>query len=234
MEIRRWLLQFLALLTMTTALLLNPSASTSSSISTVDDLPTLLSFKSLITKDPLGALSSWTINSSSNGSHGFCSWTGVKCSRTHLGSVMAPRLQGLSLSGTVSPFLGNLSRLRVLDLSNNKLEGTIPSDIGKLSNLKALSLSQNRCHGEIPSSIGNISQLSLLTLSANNLEGSIPATFGNLTELISLDLSLNLLSGQIPEVLNPSKRNEFWCESTRDLRGDLREEFTIQRTGATS
>uniref|UniRef100_A0A452ZG82 Uncharacterized protein n=1 Tax=Aegilops tauschii subsp. strangulata TaxID=200361 RepID=A0A452ZG82_AEGTS len=56
MEMRRWLLRPLALLTTTTALLLNTSTSTSSSISTAHDLPALLSFKSLITKDPLGAL----------------------------------------------------------------------------------------------------------------------------------------------------------------------------------
>ncbi|XP_048552778.1 putative receptor-like protein kinase At3g47110 [Triticum urartu] len=199
MEIRRWLLQFLALLTMTTALLLNPSASTSSSISTVDDLPTLLSFKSLITKDPLGALSSWTINSSSNGStHGFCSWTGVKCSRTHLGSVMAPRLQGLSLSGTVSPFLGNLSRLRVLDLSNNKLEGQIPPSLGNCFALRRLNLSMNSLSGAIPPAMGNLSKLLAMGISINNISGTIPLSFADLATVTVLSITSNSVHGQIP------------------------------------
>nr|ABG68038.1 receptor kinase 2 [Triticum aestivum] len=244
MEMRRWLLRPLALLTTTTALLLNTSTSTSSSISTAHDLPTLLSFKSLITKDPLGALSSWTINSSSNGStHGFCSWTGVKCSRTHPGHVMALRLQGIGLSGTISPFLGNLSRLRVLDLSNNKLEGQIPPSLGNCFALRRLNLSVNSLSGAIPPAMGNLSKLVVLAIGSNNISGTIPPSFadlatvtvfsiasnyvhgqippwlGNLTALKDLNVEDNMMSGHVPPALSKLTNLRFLFLGTNNLQG---------------
>ncbi|VAH20726.1 unnamed protein product [Triticum turgidum subsp. durum] len=198
MEIRRWL-RLLALLTTTTALLLSPSTSTSSSISTADDLPALLSFKSLITKDPLDALSSWTINSSSNGStHGFCTWTGVKCSSGHPGHVLALRLQGLSLSGTISPFLGNLSRLLALDLSGNKLEGQIPPSLGNCFALRRLNLSFNSLSGAIPPAMGNLSKLVVLAIGSNNISGTIPLSFADLATVTVFNIRINDVHGEIP------------------------------------
>ncbi|VAH08889.1 unnamed protein product [Triticum turgidum subsp. durum] len=200
METRPWQLRLLALVTTTTtALLLNPSTSISSSTSTVDDLPALLSFKSLITKDPLGALSSWAINSTSNGStHGFCSWTGVECSSAHPGHVAALRLQGLGLSGAISPFLGNLSRLRALDLSDNKLEGQIPPSLGNCFALRRLNLSVNSLSGPIPPAMGNLSKLVVLAIGSNNISGTIPPSFADLATVTVFSIVKNHVHGQIP------------------------------------
>uniref|UniRef100_A0A452ZG73 non-specific serine/threonine protein kinase n=3 Tax=Aegilops tauschii subsp. strangulata TaxID=200361 RepID=A0A452ZG73_AEGTS len=244
METRPWLLQLLALLITTTALLLNPSTSTSSSTSTVDDLPALLSLKSLITKDPLGALSSWTINSSSNGStHGFCSWTGVECSSAHPGHVAALRLQGLGLSGTISPFLGNLSRLRALDLSDNKLEGQIPPSLGNCFALRRLNLSVNSLSGAIPPAMGNLSKLVVLAIGSNNISGTIPPPFadlatvtlfsivknhvhgqippwlGNLTALNDLNMGGNIMSGHVPPALSKLTNLQYLNLAANNLQG---------------
>ncbi|KAE8800296.1 putative receptor kinase [Hordeum vulgare] len=193
METRPWLLRLIAILTTTTALLLHPS--TSSSVSTAHDLPALLSFKSLITKDPLGALSSWTTNGST---HGFCSWTGVECSSAHPGHVKALRLQGLGLSGTISPFLGNLSRLRALDLSGNKLQGQIPSSIGNCFALRTLNLSVNSLSGAIPPAMGNLSKLLVLSVSKNDISGTIPTSFAGLATVAVFSVARNHVHGQVP------------------------------------
>ncbi|XP_037439625.1 probable LRR receptor-like serine/threonine-protein kinase At3g47570 isoform X3 [Triticum dicoccoides] len=91
------------------------------------DLPVLLSFKSFITSDPTRALSSWSWDPVGNGTSTaslpvYCEWVGVACSnRRHPGHVTAIRLQGIGLAGTICPQLGNLTHLRVLDLSANNL-----------------------------------------------------------------------------------------------------------------
>ncbi|CAM0877117.1 unnamed protein product [Alopecurus aequalis] len=196
MESREWL--WLSLLLATTlGLLLVPS--TTSSINTIDDHHALLSFKSLITKDPSGALSSWSSNTSSNDS--FCGWTGVTCSSSHLDPyprrITMLRLRGLGLSGTVSPLLGNLSRLRVLDLSNNKLQGEIPSSLGKCFALRRLNMSVNSLSGVIPPAIGNLSKLVILNFFSNNLSGTIPPSFANLARLALFSVRDNFLHGNI-------------------------------------
>ncbi|XBJ11355.1 hypothetical protein VPH35_016062 [Triticum aestivum] len=220
------------------------SAGRASSISTVDDLPALLSFKSLITKDPSGALSSWTINSSSNGStHGFCSWTGVKCSSAHRGHVKALRLQGLGLSGTISPFLGNLTRLHALDLSDNKLEGQIPTSLGNCVALRRLNLSVNSLSGAIPPAMGNLSKLVVLNIRNNNISGTIPPSFadlatvtvfnirrnsvhgqippwlGNLTALKDLNMGGNMMSGDVPPALSKLIKLQFLSLALNNLQG---------------
>lgn len=80
------------------------------------DRASLLAFKTEITEDSLGALASW------NNSLHICKWAGVACGLKHQ-RVTSLNLQGLKLSGTISPHLGNLSFLRSLDLSDNYFQG---------------------------------------------------------------------------------------------------------------
>nr|CAD1821164.1 unnamed protein product [Ananas comosus var. bracteatus] len=58
-----------------------------------------------------------------------------------------------ALSGSIPPWLVNLSKLKVLDISWNHLTGTIPVWLGNLDNLFYLDISNNSLTGEIPTSL---------------------------------------------------------------------------------
>ncbi|KAK1369490.1 hypothetical protein POM88_035582 [Heracleum sosnowskyi] len=62
-------------------------------------------------------------------------------------------LPSQSLSGTLSPGIGNLTNLQSVLLQNNAISGVIPSAIGKLEKLQALDLSNNKLGGNIPTSL---------------------------------------------------------------------------------
>uniref|UniRef100_A0A452ZGB3 Receptor kinase-like protein Xa21 n=1 Tax=Aegilops tauschii subsp. strangulata TaxID=200361 RepID=A0A452ZGB3_AEGTS len=111
---------------------------------------------------------------------------------------MALRLQGIGLSGTISPFLGNLSRLRVLDLSNNKLEGQIPPSLGNCFALRRLNLSFNSLSSAIPPAMGNLSKLVVLSIRKNNISGPVPDTgiFSN-ASIVSLTSNGMLCGGPV-------------------------------------
>jgi hypothetical protein len=72
--------------------------------------------------------------------------------------------------GRISPFLGNLSFLRELDLGGNQLVGEIPAGLGRLIKLRSLNLSYNQLQGEIPTDIGQaLKNLAYLNLGGNSL-----------------------------------------------------------------
>ncbi|XP_059642727.1 MDIS1-interacting receptor like kinase 2-like [Cornus florida] len=102
------------------------------------------------------------------------------------------------LSGPIPSNIINWSNLEYLDLSRNKLSGPIPYKIRDWSNLDYLDLSQNKLSGPIPSDIKNWSNLKQLDLSRNKLSGPIPSNIRNWSNLKQLDLSQNKLSGPIP------------------------------------
>ncbi|XP_072999732.1 receptor kinase-like protein Xa21 [Typha latifolia] len=157
----------------------------------------LLSFKASITQDPSGILSSW------NGTVHFCKWPGVTCgSQLHPDRVIALDLDSMNLTGTVSPFITNLTFLRRLHLSDNKLHGAIPGQLGRFSRLQFLNLSYNSLDGEIPSSITRCSHLRCICLGANQLEGRIPSGLSNCTELQIISLRANRLHGEIPSEIS--------------------------------
>ena len=123
----------------------------------------LLKFKESVPQDPHNILSSW------NDSMHFCNWLGVKCGRRHQ-RVTVLDLQGHKLRGTLSPYIGNLSFLRFIILSNNSFYGEIPQEIGHLFRLQQLNLSDNTLEGEISSSLSNSSNLRFLDLWGNKLK----------------------------------------------------------------
>jgi hypothetical protein len=98
------------------------------------DQEALIGFISAITYDPTLSLSAtWKLNVS------FCEWTRVICSRRRQ-RVVSLNVSGMGLQGIISPLLGNLSFLRILDLSDNKFHGRIPYQLGNLFRLKTLYL----------------------------------------------------------------------------------------------
>ncbi|WVZ54722.1 hypothetical protein U9M48_005480 [Paspalum notatum var. saurae] len=201
-------LHMLALLSFFFFLLFFATTNASSS-SPDDDLHTLLSFKSLINKDPSGVLSSWNAlsNSTSNGTYSFCTWTGVTCGG-HLSPhrVTALRLPGLGLTGSLSPHIGNLTYLSVLDLSGNNLEGEIPPSIASCNVLRKLNLSTNSLSGAIPSAIGRLSKLAFFDIGSNNISGLIPSSFANLSALAAFRIFENSVHGNIPPWLGNLSR----------------------------
>ena len=129
----------------------------------VTDHLALLAIKSAM-KDPLGALDSW------NQSLHHCYWEGVRCGHRHR-RVVGLKISSRHLAGTISPYIGNLSFLRFISLSNNKLEGPIPAEMGLLSRLSYIYLYNNSLTGEIPSTISNCSGLQYLSIGTNSLVG---------------------------------------------------------------
>ncbi|XVF02499.1 hypothetical protein REPUB_Repub04eG0180400 [Reevesia pubescens] len=143
--------------------------------------------------DPYNVLENWDSNSVDP-----CSWRMVTCSAD--GYVSALGLPSQSLSGTLSPSIGNLSNLQSVLVQNNAISGPIPATIGKLEKLQTLDLSNNTFSGEIPTSLGDLKNLNYLRLNNNSLSGACPDSLSKIGGLTLVDLSYNNLSGSLPKI----------------------------------
>ncbi|KAH9717286.1 putative receptor-like protein kinase [Citrus sinensis] len=187
----------------------------------------LLAIKSQF-HDPLEVTSSWDT------SVNLCQWTGVTCGRRHQ-RVTELYLRNQSLGGTLSPYVGNLSFLKLIHLGDNNFYGEIPDEVGRLSRLETLVVANNsfsgkiptnlsRCSnlinflshknnlvGEIPADIGysSWSKLEKLSIAVNHLRGQLPASIGNLSALQAFDVGENTLHGRIPESLGQLRSLKF-------------------------
>ncbi|KAF3790561.1 NSP-INTERACTING KINASE 2 protein [Nymphaea thermarum] len=128
-------------------------------------------------------------------------------------------LVGLSLRGSLSPFLSNFSNLQTLDHSYNQISGPIPTELQSLVNLPVLNLCANSFSGPIPPQLALCTYLQglplsfplkllqppdprpLLQPSYNQISGPIPTELQSLVNLAVLNLSANSLSGPIPPQL---------------------------------
>ncbi|KAL3500484.1 hypothetical protein ACH5RR_039577 [Cinchona calisaya] len=198
----------------------------------------LLEFKNQISSDPKGVLNSW------NHSHHHCQWQGIRCDARHQ-SVIALNLPGASLSGSISPRIGNLSflkfihleenqfhggipqevgrlfRLRFLNLSNNTLNGEMPVNVSQCSKLRVISLNWNKLEGKIPSELGSLKKLEILYVGPNNLTGKIPSTFGNLSSINALSFTFNSLKGNLPEEISFLTSLIFLAMGSNKLTGQI-------------
>ncbi|XP_028806056.1 receptor-like protein EIX2 [Neltuma alba] len=114
---------------------------------------------------------------------------------TFLGSITSLIYLNLSnavFGGNIPHQIAKLSNLQYLDLRGNEFSGSIIHQIGKLSNLQYLDLRGNEFSGSIPHQIGNLSNLQYLDLGDNQFSGSIPHQIGNLSNLINLHLGYRL------------------------------------------
>ncbi|XP_004509927.3 uncharacterized protein [Cicer arietinum] len=180
----------------------------------------LLAFKSLITLDPFNILSNnWSTSSS------LCNWVGVTCDEKH-NRVHTLNLKNMGLRGTISPNLGNLSFLVILDLSGNSLQGQIPKEIFLLRRLKVLDISYNEFVGEIPTELGDLTELQNLYLGINNFSGLIPQSIHKLSKLEQFDCAINLFQGSIPLVIGQLSRLEVLDLSYNMLSGHIPQSIT--------
>jgi len=95
-------------------------------------------------------------------------------------------------------FIGNLTNLTELDMQDQKL-CQIPPEIGQLIKLKCLNLSRNKLKA-LPESIGNLTNLLYLNLAENAIE-QLPQSIGALVRLKHLRLSYNKIS-RLPIQMN--------------------------------
>ncbi|KAH7553821.1 hypothetical protein JRO89_XS12G0061500 [Xanthoceras sorbifolium] len=178
------------------------------------DKQALLAFKKQVADDPFGAFSTW------NDSLEFCQWHGVTCSSRHQ-RVTALYLNNQSLTGSISPYIGNLTFLRSISLQSNNFYGKIPPEIGKLFRLQYISFSLNMLQGEIPVNLTRCSELSFLDLVMNKLEGRIPDELGTLSKLVGLGLASNNLTGPLPRSLSNLSFVEKFSLSENSLSGNI-------------
>ncbi|KAK6942179.1 Protein kinase domain [Dillenia turbinata] len=126
-----------------------------------------------------------------------CGWRGVECdSKTKRVTYLG--LPHHRLSGSISPEIGKLDRLKILALHNNNFYGVIPSELANCTELRVLYVQGNYLSGLIPSELGNLTELEHLDVSSNSLSGSIPPSLGKLNKLQTFNVSTNFLVGSIP------------------------------------
>ncbi|OAY47404.1 protein NSP-INTERACTING KINASE 2 [Manihot esculenta] len=151
-----------------------------------------------------------------------CSWTMITCSPDGLVTGLGAPSQ--SLSGTLSPSIGNLTNLQLVLLQNNNITGPLPSELGRLSKLKTLDLSNNFFNGEIPSTLSNLKNLQYLRLNNNSLYGQIPTSLANMAQLSFLDLSYNNLRAPVPNFHAKTSNivgNPLICGTAKDCPGSI-------------
>ncbi|XP_023742546.1 putative receptor-like protein kinase At3g47110 [Lactuca sativa] len=215
----------------------------SATLSIETDKQALISIKSQTITQPPEALATWDPASSSP-----CNWTRVLCDDRNR-RVVGLDLSMLRITGPVSPYIGNLSFLRSLELQNNQFNGILPETITNLFNLQLLNISFNRIQGTIPANIsecinlrvvdfmgnrlsGSIPEsltllinLRILNLARNQISGFIPPSIGNLTSLSTLNLGTNSLTGPIPSDLSRLRNLKILDITINKLTGTVPPSF---------
>ncbi|XP_073283173.1 receptor-like protein EIX2 [Primulina huaijiensis] len=115
----------------------------------------------------------------------------------------------LNLSGEIRPSLMQLTSLKRLDLSFNTFGGIpIPEFIGSLTNLRYLNLSNAGFSGKLPQNLGNLSNLKYLDVSNSGFPGLSVDSFQWVSSLVSLkylgmeNVDLSLVDSNWLEILN--------------------------------
>jgi Leucine-rich repeat (LRR) protein len=117
-------------------------------------------------------------------------------------------LEDLNLSeamfgGTLSSKVGQLTKLKRLNLVGNSLSGQIPDEIGNLGFVQDLDLSDNNWYGTLPTSISGLTSLARFGL--NNIQATYVGvtgqlrSFSTMPNLRNLYLSNNQFTGSIPD-----------------------------------
>ncbi|CAL5417259.1 unnamed protein product [Camellia sinensis] len=179
----------------------------------------LVAFKAAIVQDPFGVFTSW------NHSLHHCHWNDILCSHRHPDRVIGLTLDSQGLVGSLSPYIGNLSFLKVIDLQSNSFHGPIPQEMGRLFRLQTIEFNNNSFGGGIPNNLSRCSKLEWLNLLDNNLTGNIPAELGSLSRLGILALSKNKLSRTIPPSIGNlsslSKHSLAECNLQGEIPGEI-------------
>ncbi|GLT35489.1 hypothetical protein SLA2020_099380 [Shorea laevis] len=131
----------------------------------------------------------------------------------------------MNLSGTLSPALGRLSHLSILDFMWNNMSGSIPKEIGNIKTLELLLLTGNQLTGSLPNELGYLPNLQIFQIDENNISGPIPTSFANLNETNHFHMNNNSISGQIPPELSKLSNLVHFLLDNNNLSGYLPEEL---------
>ncbi|XP_050288104.1 probable LRR receptor-like serine/threonine-protein kinase At1g06840 [Quercus robur] len=175
--------------------------------------------------DPYNNISNWD-----QGDPCTSNWTGVVCSNKTLGDgylhVQKLHLLQMNLSGSLSPALGQLSNLTILDFMWNNISGIIPMEIGNITSLELLLLNGNQLTGPLPEELGYLPNLKRLQIDQNQISGSIPKSFANLNATQHFHMNNNSISGQIPSELSRLPNLLHFLLDNNNLSGNLPPEFS--------
>ncbi|KAH7837830.1 hypothetical protein Vadar_018522 [Vaccinium darrowii] len=151
--------------------------------------------------DPNRNLSNWN-----RGDPCMSNWTGVLCFNTPAADgylhVRELQLLHMNLSGTLSPELGRLSYMQILDVMWNQISGSIPKEIGNITSLELLLLNGNQLTGSLPEELGYLPNLDRIQIDQNQISGSLPRSFAYLNKTKHFHMNNNSISGQIPPELS--------------------------------
>ncbi|KAL3565898.1 hypothetical protein D5086_033944 [Populus alba] len=161
-------------------------------------------------------------------------WTGVLCFNTTKEDgyqhVRELQLLNMNLSGTLSPSLGRLSYMEILDFMWNNITGNIPPEIGNITSLVLFHMNNNSISGQIPAELSRLPSLLHFLLDNNNLSGSLPPELANFPNILILDLSYNNLNGTIPANFSGLPLLQQLSIANNSLSGSV--PFTIWQTRA--
>ncbi|TYI16425.1 hypothetical protein ES332_A08G253900v1 [Gossypium tomentosum] len=170
--------------------------------------------------DKFHHLSNWNPNDPTP-----CGWNGVSCSPIDYYSynlvVQSLNLSSMNLSGSLSPSIGGLVQLTVLDISQNGLSNNIPKEIRNCSNLEILNLNDNEFEAQIPKEIGTLSYLTTLKIYNNRFSGPFPDEIGNLSSLTQLLAYSNDINGSLPSSFCNLKSLKSFRAGQNRLTGSL-------------
>ncbi|KAK1570459.1 hypothetical protein Q3G72_002218 [Acer saccharum] len=157
-------------------------------------------------------------------------WTGVLCFNATKDDgylhVRELQLLNMNLSGQLSPELGRLSYLEILDFMWNNITGPIPKEIGNIKSLFLLLLNGNQLTGSLPEELGYLPNLDRIQIDQNNISGPLPSSFANLNKTKHFHMNNNSISGQIPPELSRLPKLVHFLLDNNNLSGHLPPEFS--------
>ena len=154
-----------------------------------------------------------------HGNGNVCRWHGIECDGSK--EVLSIDIGGNGARGTLPSQLGQLSRLRVLNIDESQLSGTLPTQLAGLTYLTTILLASNhRLSGSIPR-LDKLASLTELDVSRTRLSGTLSSLFGSNHALRRLQLDHTALSGTVPSQLGLLRAQSLFLHESRLLSGTL-------------
>lgn len=180
----------------------------------------------LALKEFAGNLASGTIKSAWANDSACCQWVGVFCDDLKMGSTSSSRVTRLilpqkDLNGMISPSLGRLDQLKLLDLSFNLLKGELPVELSNLRQLEVLDLSHNLLIGSVSPLLTGMNSVRSINISSNSFEGNLFSVWRLYPRLSVLDVSNNSFTGQIHSQICSSNEIQIVDLSMNQFIGGL-------------